>query len=44
MNEILRHRPKDFSRSRRISSIIDELGPRGVFTSEGEQWRGSASW
>lgn len=39
MNEILRQRPKGFTRSRRLSTLIDELGFKGVFSAEGEAWR-----
>src|SRR5450631_1021392 len=36
---VLRHRPLLFSRSPRISGLINELGFQGVFTAEGETWR-----
>lgn len=39
MNEILRQRPKGFTRSRRLSTLIDELGFKGVFSAEGEAWK-----
>lgn len=39
IHEVLRHRPREMSRSPRLSSIIDELGFRGLFTADGERWR-----
>ncbi len=36
---ILKERPDVFGRGRRLSGIIDETGPVGLFTAEGEQWR-----
>jgi len=36
---ILRERPEVFGRGRRLSAIIDETGPVGLFTAEGDQWR-----
>ncbi len=36
---ILRHRPREFGRSARLSSIVNALGPPGLFSAEGEQWR-----
>lgn len=39
MNEILRHRPKEFTRSQRLSGLIDELGFKGVFSAEGDAWK-----
>ena len=37
--EVLKRRPKDFRRGRHMAEIINELGGRGVFTAEGEDWR-----
>lgn len=39
MNEVLRHRPKEFTRSQRLSGLIDELGFKGVFSAEGDAWK-----
>ncbi len=37
--EVMRRRPDVFARGRRVSEIIDETMPTGLFTAEGEQWR-----
>lgn len=39
IHAILRSRPELFSRGRRLTAIIEETGPGGVFTAEGERWR-----
>ncbi len=39
IHAILRCRPELFTRGRRLSEIIQETGPTGVFTAEGEPWR-----
>ena len=39
MTALLRHRPVELARSPRISTLIEELGFRGLFTAEGERWR-----
>jgi len=39
IDQLLRHRPVEVSRSPRISSVINETGFAGVFTAEGEAWR-----
>jgi len=39
IDQLLRHRPAEVSRSPRISRIINETGFKGVFTAEGEAWR-----
>ena len=39
INELLRHRPKESSRSPRVTALINELGPQGLFTAEGDAWR-----
>ncbi len=36
---VLRNRPDLFSRGSRLSAIIEETGPTGLFTAEGERWR-----
>lgn len=36
---VLRRRPDDFRRSTRVSGVIDEIAPHGVFTAEGDRWR-----
>ena len=37
--EILRMRPEVFARGETLSSIINETGPVGLFTAEGEVWK-----
>lgn len=37
--EVLRRRPKEFRRGKHMAEIIEELGGRGLFTAEGEDWR-----
>ena len=39
IDDILRHRPADFRRSRPTAQVIDEVVGCGAFTAEGEQWR-----
>ena len=39
MNEVLRHRPKDFARSQCLSDLIEETGVKGVFSAEGDAWK-----
>lgn len=39
INEILRERPHGFRRPLELRNVLDEMGPRGVFTAEGEEWR-----
>jgi cytochrome P450 len=39
IDQLLRHRPVELSRSPRISKVIDDTGFAGVFTAEGEAWR-----
>lgn len=36
---LLRSRPGMFRRGSRVSNALNELGSRGVFTAEGEEWR-----
>lgn len=36
---VLRERPDQFRRSRRLAAVFDELGARGVFNAEGDEWR-----
>jgi cytochrome P450 len=39
IHAILRCRPELFARGRRLSEIIQETAPPGLFTAEGEHWR-----
>ncbi len=39
IDQLLRHRPVEVSRSPRIAKVINETGFAGVFTAEGEAWR-----
>lgn len=39
IDQLLRRRPVEVSRSPRISTLINETGFAGVFTAEGESWR-----
>jgi len=36
---MLRDRPEALRRSRRSADVLEELGTRGLFTAEGEEWR-----
>ncbi len=37
--DVLKRRPGQFRRGRHLAAIIEELGGRGLFTAEGENWR-----
>ena len=39
IDQLLRHRPVELSRSPRLAKVINETGFAGVFTAEGEAWR-----
>ncbi len=39
VRQILRARPDDFSRQRKLADAIEQTGFRGVFTAEGENWQ-----
>ncbi len=39
IHEMLKRRPHDFRRTKRIEVIFKELGVHGVFSAEGENWR-----
>ena len=39
IQRILVQRPQGFRRTRRLESVADEMGLRGVFAAEGEDWR-----
>jgi cytochrome P450 len=36
---VMRKRPDDFRRAARMSGVLTEIAPSGVFTAEGDQWR-----
>ncbi|MFV8749031.1 cytochrome P450 [Nannocystaceae bacterium ST9] len=38
IQKLLRERPRGFRRGARVREVIDEIGARGVFTAEGEDW------
>ena len=37
--DVLRRRPDEFRRGKYVADLIDELGARGVFSSEGASWK-----
>lgn len=39
MMAILRDRPLNWQRGSRLSGLLNSLGPRGVFSAEGEDWK-----
>lgn len=39
IRQILRARPEDFQRQRKLADAIEETGFRGVFTAEGDNWQ-----
>lgn len=39
MMALLRDRPLNWQRGSRLTTVLNALGPRGVFSAEGEQWR-----
>lgn len=39
INEILRDRPEGFRRWHDQRTVIEEMGPPGLFTVEGNEWR-----
>jgi cytochrome P450 len=39
VDTVLRRRPDDYRRATRMSDVIDEIAPHGVFTAEGDRWR-----
>jgi cytochrome P450 len=39
IDTVLRERPKTFRRATYLSDVIDELGGRGLFNAEGDDWR-----
>lgn len=40
IQEVLRHRPEGFRRTRRLQDVVEEMGlPAGLFAAHGEAWR-----
>ena len=39
MQVLLKDRPQNWQRGSRLSKLLSSLGPRGVFSAEGEDWR-----
>jgi cytochrome P450/nitrite reductase/ring-hydroxylating ferredoxin subunit len=40
IGEVFRRRPQTFRRAKRLEPVFRELGLHGVFSAEGEEWRG----
>ena len=39
MQSLLKDRPQNWQRGARLSRLLSSMGPRGVFSAEGEDWR-----